>query len=403
MIKAHVFITYTLITLLTAIVSFHGPTVGGASADQESPRHEFGDREIFVHRVTEIWGNDSVWEPSPTSWVQYESDLGERSTIDFETGVVRVQLLLAPQEDAFGETVLAHLRQGVRNLVIGDAEDPIEMVVLEEQKKKVVKISNHSKKQISYHDLALGYERGSSGGNSLIIDQIRRRDGSKVLYKEVGAFAEEVVNIRTVRKKIIKGGDEIKRQAVTVQFNLAPDHLETRARTFYPIVKASAEKYHIDPSLIMGIIHTESMFNPRARSRTPAFGLMQLVPKTGAREAYAKLFGNSITPSSSYLYNPKNNIELGVAYFNILHSRYMKLIDDPASQTYCAVAAYNAGASNVGSAFVAHKSIQKAIPVINTLQADEVYDRLVDTFHIEETRLYTQRVLTRSVAYFDWE
>ena len=153
----------------------------------------------------------------------------------------------------------------------------------------------------------------------------------------------------------------------------------------------------------MGIIHTESMFNPRARSHTPAFGLMQLVPKTGAREAYAKLFGSLKTPSSKYLYDPKNNIELGVAYFDILKNRYMKLIEDPASRTYCAVAAYNAGASNVGRAFVSHKSIKKASPVINSLQPHEVYERLVDEFHIEETRLYTQRVLTRSVAYFAWE
>ena len=130
---------------------------------------------------------------------------------------------------------------------------------------------------------------------------------------------------------------------------------------------------------------------------------MQLVPKTGALEAYAKLFGNRKTPSSKYLYDPRNNIELGVAYFDILQTRYMKLIDDPVSRTYCAVAAYNAGASNVGRAFIPEKSIMKASPVINTLQANEVYERLVDTFHIEETRLYTQKVLTRRVAYFDWK
>ncbi len=401
--KAHVFITYTLVIFLTAIAFLHGATVGEASTDKEVFRHEFDDREVFIHRVSEIWGNDSVWEPSPTSWVQYESDLGERSAIDFKTGVVRVQLLLTPREDAFGEAVLAHLRQGVRNLVLGDAEDPIEMVILAEQKKKLVKNVRYSKKQIPPHDLSLGYERKSSGRNSIIINQLRRQDGSKVLYKDVSVFAEEVVNIRTVRKKIITGGDGIKRQAVTVQFNLAPNHLEIRARAFYPIVAISAAKYNIDPALIMGIIHTESMFNPRARSRTPAFGLMQLVPEAGAREAYTKLFGKKITPSSRYLYNPRNNIELGVAYFNILQSRYMKLISDPASRTYCAIAAYNAGASNVGSAFISHKSIKKAIPSINALEADDVYHRLVNTFHIEETRLYTQKVLIRSVAYVGWK
>ena len=401
--KTHILLTCILVSIWATVSPFLGPAVGVASSGEESTRHVLNDYDLFVHRAAEIWGKENVWEPSPTSWIQYESDLGERSTVDFENGIVRVQLLLDPQEDAFGEKVLDHLRQGVRNLVLGDADDPVEMVVLKEQKKKVVKSSTQVKKPYSSHDLSLGYVRDSSGRNSLIIDQILSRDGRKILHEEVGAFAEEVVDIKTVKKKIIMGADGIKRQAVTVEFNLAPNHLEIRARKFYPFVKESAEKYHLDPSLIMGIIHTESMFNPRARSHTPAFGLMQLVPKTGASEAYAKLFGSRKTPSSKYLYDPRNNIELGVAYFDILQNRYMKLIDDPVSRTYCAVAAYNAGASNVGRAFIPQKSIMKASPVINTLQANEVYERLVDTFHIEETRLYTQRVLTRRVAYFDWK
>jgi len=187
-----------------------------------------------------------------------------------------------------------------------------------------------------------------------------------------------------------------------VKFDLAPNHLEIRARQFYPIVKASALKYNLDPSIIMGIIHTESMFNPRARSQTPAFGLMQLVPGTGAREAYAKIHGISKSPSAKYLYDPQSNIQLGVAYFDILLNRYMNQIDHPESRTYCAVAAYNAGAANVGRAFTPYKSIKKASPVINNLQPSEVYDRLVEDLNIKEARLYTRKVLTRSVLYSSW-
>ena len=401
--KTHILLTCILVSIWATVIPFLDPAVGGASSGGQSTRHVLDDHELFVHRAAEIWGKENVWVPSPTSWVQYESDLGERSAVDFEKGTVRVQLLLDPKEDALGEKVQAHLRQGVRNLVLGDAEDPVEMVVLKEQKKKAVKSTGKVTKRYSSHDLTLGYERASSSRNSLIIDQIRRRNGKTISYGNVDEFVEEVVDIRTVKKKRIVGADGVVRQAVTVEFSLAPNHLEIRARKVYPLVKTSAEKYHLAPSLIMGIIHTESMFNPRARSRAPAFGLMQLVPKAGASEAYEKLFGSLKTPSSKYLYDPKNNIELGVAYFDILKNRYMKLIEDPASRTYCAVAAYNAGASNVGRAFVSHKSIKKASPVINSLQPHEVYERLVDEFHIEETRLYTQRMLTRSVAYIAWE
>lgn len=60
---------------------------------------------------------------------------------------------------------------------------------------------------------------------------------------------------------------------------------------FIPWNQAHAEKHDVDPALIMAIIHTESMFNPRARSHTPAYGLMQVVPHTGGRDAYHMIYG----------------------------------------------------------------------------------------------------------------
>ncbi len=153
--KTHILLTCILVSIWATVIPFLGPAVGVASSGEEPTRHVLNDYDLFVHRAAEIWGKENVWEPSPTSWVQYESDLGERSTVDFENGIVRVQLLLAPQEDAFGEKVLDHLRQGVSNLVLGDADDPVEMVVLEEQKKKVVKSSTQVKKPYSSHDLSL--------------------------------------------------------------------------------------------------------------------------------------------------------------------------------------------------------------------------------------------------------
>lgn len=382
---------------LTSTLSL-GTSIPEGISRQQSSKHQ----EFFSHRVAEIWGEQNVWNPSPTVWVQYETDLGERSAVDFEHGTVIVQLLIDSHQDPLSEEVIAHLHQGVRNLILGDAEDPVEMVILEEQKKKKPKDSAMENKSYVSHDLTLGYERKASTENPLLLDQIRRTNGKEVALDEVENFTNEVVNIRTISHKKVKGSDGINRQAVSVKFDLAPNHLEIRARQFYPIVKASALKYNLDPSIIMGIIHTESMFNPRARSQTPAFGLMQLVPGTGAREAYAKIHGISKSPSAKYLYDPQSNIQLGVAYFDILLNRYMNQIDHPESRTYCAVAAYNAGAANVGRAFTPYKSIKKASPVINKLQPSEVYDRLVEDLNIKEARLYTRKVLTRSVLYSSW-
>jgi len=81
----------------------------------------------------------------------------------------------------------------------------------------------------------------------------------------------------------------------------------------------------------------------------------------------------------------------------------MGSILDPISRTYCAVAAYNGGVSNVGKAFVSQKSINKAMPVINSLTSQEVYSSLVDSLPIRESRDYVRKVLKRVRLYSNWK
>ena len=75
-------------------------------------------------------------------------------------------------------------------------------------------------------------------------------------------------------------------------------------------------------------MHTESSFNPKARSPIPAFGLMQLVPKSGARDAYNYIYKQDRLLSDTYLYVPANNIELGCAYIAKIRHDYFKNIKD---------------------------------------------------------------------------
>ncbi|MCL4477789.1 MAG: lytic transglycosylase domain-containing protein [Deltaproteobacteria bacterium] len=85
-----------------------------------------------------------------------------------------------------------------------------------------------------------------------------------------------------------------------------------------------ADKYNIDPLLIMAMIKVESDYMPDAVSSAGAVGLMQVLPST-AELFYVK-----------NLYSPKDNIEAGVEYFKYLYTifngDYVK-----------AIAAYNAG------------------------------------------------------------
>jgi len=256
----------------------------------------------------------------------------------------------------------------------------------------------------SSHDLTVDSSPPDPAENPpLLLDQIRMVDGRPVPRWLVRDFAAEVLENQPLKAEKVVGANGIERMAVSVEFKLVSNHLEVRARKYPPLVLGHAEKHKLDQAMIMAIIHTESVFNPRARSRTPAYGLMQLVPYGGGREAYRMIYGRNRKLTPQYLYDPKNNIELGTAYFNILENRYMGEINDPTSRAYCAVAAYNAGASNVGKAFISKKSIKQAMPKINSLEPPEVYERLVDALPFKESRNYVCKVLKRVKLYREWQ
>jgi soluble lytic murein transglycosylase-like protein len=90
------------------------------------------------------------------------------------------------------------------------------------------------------------------------------------------------------------------------------------------IVQEVAERHKVDPALVNAVISTESGWNPQARSRKGAVGLMQLIPGTAQR------FG------AGNPYDPAQNVEAGTAYLKALLDRY----DGDLTRS---LAAYNAG------------------------------------------------------------
>lgn len=186
---------------------------------------------------------------------------------------------------------------------------------------------------------------------------------------------------------------------VTVTIPLRADYLSERAKRYDQAVLDEADRRGLPASLIYAIMETESHFNPRARSHVPAFGLMQLVPKSGGVDAYNYVYGEKKILAPEYFFQPDQNVELGTAYLDLLFRRYLRSITDEQSRLYCTIAAYNTGAGNVAKAFTGKTSIGAAASLINALSAEEVYEHLIENLPYDETRNYLRKVRAAQAKY----
>lgn len=101
-------------------------------------------------------------------------------------------------------------------------------------------------------------------------------------------------------------------------------------------VEREASRHGYDPLFVQALVEIESTCAPRARSRAGALGLAQLRPSTGravARETGVAWRGDAT------LFDPDDNLRLGVAYLRQLESRF--------GDVRLAVAAYNLGPERV--------------------------------------------------------
>jgi soluble lytic murein transglycosylase-like protein len=165
---------------------------------------------------------------------------------------------------------------------------------------------------------------------------------------------------------------------------LATAHQETVPRAalelFYPRpysddVLRLAKGQALPSSLVFGIIHQESGFDPEATSRSGARGLMQLMPATG--KDVARRLGMAY--STQRLYEPEYSLRLGTTYF-----RQMLGIFD--NRVELALAGYNGGPGRISRLWREQQS------------AGEV-DRFLEGLALTESRNYVKRILVLAESY----
>ena len=91
-------------------------------------------------------------------------------------------------------------------------------------------------------------------------------------------------------------------------------HKKLAGAKYVRYVLESTRLHQVKPSLVMAIMETESAFNPMARSRSNALGLMQIKANTAGRDYFTHIKGYAHTPSSAYFYHPAQNIEIGSGF-----------------------------------------------------------------------------------------
>ena len=304
------------------------------------------------------WGEKEVVVPSRKRYVKYTQNYKSRAIVRFDRGRVEVETLDEQQP-------MRSLREAIVTTLL-TPEDP-----------RAVDLYSDDPVRLTGRPYLYG----------LIRDQNGRAIGTP---PQAEAFADYLVAHKTQRRTIAAP-----RGAKPVHYVALPmvnDYLNRQAERYAPVVQRYAQRFDVSASLIYAVIQTESNFNPFAVSSAPAYGLMQIVPATAGRDAFHHAFNVDRIPERDYLFVAQQNIELGAAYLDLLHSDYLAGVHHPVSREYCAIAAYNGGIGNVLRTFGADR--RTALQAINQAKPAEVYRRLRRHFPSAETRQYLAKVLS---------
>jgi len=305
------------------------------------------------------WGRREAGTlPGRTRYVKYTENYRNRVVVDYDAGTILIEHL----DDAA-------VRDKLRNATVVALLTPGDPGAVDLFSDKEVTLSG----QPYLQDLVLDQ-------NNVVL---RTR-------QDVERYADHLVDQRLQQRSIDVNGT--RKTVFFVQMNMVQASIDKRALQYAGLVRQNSERSGVSRSLIYTIIRIESSFNPYAVSSAPAYGLMQLVPTSGGREAYRKSRGEDVIPSKEFLFAPDNNIEFGAAYLGVLlHDSPLREIRDPVAREYCAIAAYNTGPSNVYRAFSKKNGRARqdeALAAVNAMRPDAVYNTLRSRLPYAETRSY---------------
>ncbi len=185
------------------------------------------------------------------------------------------------------------------------------------------------------------------------------------LYRK-GEFRQAINAMKRAYPQYLADGSEVlPREILTVIFPL----------DYWDLIQTHADRHDLDPFVIAALMAQESTFDPKIRSAANAWGLMQILPTTGARVARQL----DIRPfSTASLTRPEINVRLGTQYFADLVRRFN-------GNVAAALAAYNAGENRVDRWLAERPGLDR--------------DEFVDSIPFPETQGYVKKILGTAEDY----
>ena len=353
------------------------------------------------------WGKEeSETLPGPKRYVKYTQHYKNRIIVDYEKGSIRIEHIQEP--------VAAEKLRGAIVVALLTPEDPKSTDVFSDKdvildgKPFLQDLVLNQNKQIMKTRADVERFADYLVANRLQTRKIRVGGVPvEVAYVEMDMIGAEQDRIAAATQQRKSPKKPPKKGAAPPLFDGRPDEMASQrsdpnryaaadriAPKFLQTVNKYAQATGVDPALIFGIIYTESRFNPNAISPAEAYGMMQLVPRSGGLAAFRKAKGESVQPTKEYLMDPESNIELGATYLGMLLFDYWtKNVGNIPAREYCAISGYNTGPGNVAKAFVgsSHK-LNEAQEKANGMRPDELFDYLRINLPYPETREYLLRV-----------
>jgi membrane-bound lytic murein transglycosylase MltF len=233
----------------------------------------------------------------------------------------------------FVSPVILFLLAGVLSYISSVNNAEIKVKVVQSQPKntegeQVVSPSAVTPKKVSPLSTLLNYKSYQS--NYYLENIFKNWPDLLELFASNYSYKQNVKSIHT------SGLESLTQKVSNVEREFSLGSVDRLVEQYGEIIKRECNYYKLDWRLVLAMVRQESFFNPNAVSHAGAFGLMQIMPRTGA--------GLQQQLSLQDTKTPENNLIAGIYYYATLVASF----EFAGEEKYkFALAAYNGGLGRV--------------------------------------------------------